>query len=86
MSITKSVFGTMPDGSEVLKYKIQNAEGCFAEFITYGATWLSAFMYDKNNTISTLSVDKFVVNKPIEDSLFIFNATQYPNVFINDMR
>lgn len=51
MSITKSVFGTMPDGSEVLKYKIQNAEGCFAEFITYGATWLSAFMYDKNNTL-----------------------------------
>lgn len=43
-------------------------------------------MYDKNNSISTLSVDKFVVNKPIEDSLFIFNATQYPNVFINDMR
>ena len=51
MSITKSVFGTKPDGSEVYKYKIKNSEGCFAEFITYGATWLSAFMYDKDDIL-----------------------------------
>lgn len=49
--ITKSVYGFMPDGNEVAKYKIKNKEGCFAEFITYGATWLSAFMPDKDDIL-----------------------------------
>lgn len=43
-------------------------------------------MYDKNNSITTLSIDKFAANKPIEDSFFTFNPSQYPNVSINDMR
>lgn len=51
MSITKSVWGAMPDGSEVYKYKIKNAEGNFVEFITYGATWLSAFVPDKDDIL-----------------------------------
>lgn len=48
MSITKSLFGTMPDGKEVYKYKIKNAGGCFVELITYGATFLSAFVPDRD--------------------------------------
>ena len=49
--VTKSVYGLMPDGREVSKYKIKNSEGSFAEFITYGATWLSAFMPDKDGIL-----------------------------------
>lgn len=49
--VTKSVYGLMPDGQEVIKYKIKNSEGSFAEFITYGATWLSAFMPDKDGIL-----------------------------------
>ncbi len=49
--VTKSLYGTMPDSAEVYKYKIKNNEGCFAEFITYGATWLSAFMPDKDDVL-----------------------------------
>ncbi len=49
--VTKLLFGTMPDGAEVFKYKIKNVQGNFAEFITYGATWLSAFMPDRDGIL-----------------------------------
>jgi len=45
-----------------------------------------ASMYEKNNTIYTYYFDKFVTNVPMQDSIFVFNEQQYPQVEINDMR
>lgn len=46
----------------------------------------SIAIFEKDNTIHTYTVDKMVVNKPLEDSKFKFNTSQYQGVQINDMR
>ncbi len=48
MSIRQSLYGFMPDGSEVTKYTIKNKGGCFVELLTYGATFLSCFVPDRD--------------------------------------
>ncbi|MEG1555757.1 MAG: outer membrane lipoprotein carrier protein LolA [Bacteroidales bacterium] len=47
---------------------------------------IRASLYEKDNTIYTYFVDKFITNSPVEDSFFHFNTSQYPNITINDMR
>lgn len=42
--------------------------------------------YDKDNTIYSYAVDKFVPNVPCDAALFTFDKTKYPNISINDMR
>ncbi|MDR1112162.1 MAG: outer membrane lipoprotein carrier protein LolA [Bacteroidales bacterium] len=46
----------------------------------------SIAIYEKDNTIYTYIVYKMVVNKPLDDSKFKFNASQYAGIQINDMR
>lgn len=48
MSISTAVYGFTPNGDEVTKYIITNSKGNSVEFITYGATFLSAFVPDRN--------------------------------------
>ncbi len=43
-------------------------------------------IYEKDNTIYTYSIEQFKTNIPLEDSIFVFEEKQYPNVEINDMR
>lgn len=43
-------------------------------------------IFDKNNTITSISIDKTTINQPVEDNKFIFNPQLYPNISINDMR
>ncbi len=43
-------------------------------------------IYERDNTTSTYSFDKFLVNRDIDDEKFELNRTSYPNAEINDMR
>lgn len=43
-------------------------------------------IYDKSGNIYTYTVKVFQANPPINESLFTFNAKNYPGVEINDMR
>lgn len=43
-------------------------------------------MYDRNNTIYTLYIEQFKVNKPLADSSFVFDVPGHPGVEVNDMR
>jgi aldose 1-epimerase len=47
-SMTKSVFGRLPDGRNVVKYKLTNRSGLTAEVINYGASITSLRVPDRN--------------------------------------
>ncbi|HZJ77751.1 MAG TPA: aldose epimerase family protein [Clostridia bacterium] len=49
MGITKKVFGSLANGSEVFAYAIENKNGAKAEILTYGATLNRLLMPDKND-------------------------------------
>ena len=48
MSVKQNLFGFTDDGREVTKYTIKNKGGSFVELLTYGATWLSCFVPDRD--------------------------------------
>lgn len=48
MAIQKDIFGTMPSGEEVYRYRLTNKHGVSADFITLGATWVTMLVPDKN--------------------------------------
>ena len=37
MKITKRIFGTMPDGTQVFCWRMENAHGLYGELLDYGA-------------------------------------------------
>jgi outer membrane lipoprotein carrier protein len=49
-------------------------------------TIMSAKVYDKNGSVQTISVDKFIANGASEDTIFVFNTTNYPGAEIIDLR
>jgi aldose 1-epimerase len=52
MSITKKLFGTMPNGKEVYCYTLSCDCGISAEIIDYGATLRSLFVPNKNGSLT----------------------------------
>ena len=51
MSVTKTLFDTMPDGREVYLYTIENNNGVSAGIITRGATLQSFRCPDKDGNM-----------------------------------
>ena len=47
---------------------------------------MSAVMYDKNGQIQTINVSKYIPNGVKDDSLFIFNASNFPGAEVIDLR
>ena len=48
---------------------------------------INKFMiYDRNGSIFSYIVDKFVSDQPLADNVFSFNKAEHPGVEINDMR
>lgn len=47
---------------------------------------ISSTLYDRNGGTYTYTVNKFLPNQTIEETLFTFNSKDYPGVEINDMR
>ncbi|MBO2526447.1 MAG: hypothetical protein CW341_12280 [Bacteroidetes bacterium] len=47
---------------------------------------MSILAFEKDNTIYSYHIDKFMANTPVEDSSFVFDLTKHPDVDVNDMR
>jgi outer membrane lipoprotein-sorting protein len=46
----------------------------------------SAKIFDKNGSVQTITVDKFVPDGANEDSIYIFNSSKYPGTDVVDLR
>lgn len=46
----------------------------------------SAVIYDNNGTIQTISVDKLIPDGANEDSIYVFNSSNYPGIEVVDLR
>ncbi len=67
MSITKKLFGKMPNGQEVYCYTLSCECGISAEIIDYGATLRSLFVPNKNGTVTDVvlgydTVEEYMTN------------------------
>ncbi len=54
MAITKELFGTMPDGSEVYAFTLENKNGMKARLINYGATLVNLYVPDKEGKLEDI--------------------------------
>jgi len=54
--ITKQPFGSTASGQAVELYRMENADGSYAEIITYGAALQSLAVPDKNGTLADVTV------------------------------
>ena len=52
MSVEKTCYGIMPDGTEVEQYTLTNGNGTSASFITLGATWTSMLAKDREGKLA----------------------------------
>jgi len=46
----------------------------------------NAKIFDRNGTIQTINVDKFIPNTIKDDNIFTFNAKEYPGAEVIDLR
>lgn len=51
MKITKRIFGTMPDGTQVFCWRMENAHGLYAELLDYGAALRALFVPDRDGVL-----------------------------------
>ncbi|HUT93864.1 MAG TPA: aldose epimerase family protein [Thermoguttaceae bacterium] len=80
MSIEKTAFGKMPDGTQVDRYTLANSHGLTIKIITYGATLTAVEMPDRhgNRGVVTLyleSLDDYLAGHPFFGSI----AGRYAN-------
>lgn len=54
MTVTKKLFGTLPDGREVPVYTLQNQDGMTLEVIPYGCRITRLFTKDKNGNLGNM--------------------------------
>lgn len=69
MSVTKTLYGTMPDGTPVDCYTLTNGNGTSASFITLGATWTSMLVKDRDGNLADVvlgydSLELYIKNPP----------------------
>ena len=56
MSVSKTKFGTMPDGTVVSKYTLSNANGMRVAILDYGGTVKEIFVPDRNGDLANVSL------------------------------
>ena len=71
MSITKKLFGKMPNGQEVYCYTLSCECGISAEIIDYGATLRSLFVPNKNGTVTDVVLGYDTLNEYITNSGYL---------------
>ena len=47
---------------------------------------LVAKMFDKNGSIQTITVDKFIPEGASDETIFVYSATKYPGADVVDLR
>lgn len=67
--ITQCLFGHGPEGQDVTKYRIENANGEFVELLNYGAAVHSVFVRDRDGRL-----DDVVLGGPTADTALIANG------------
>ena len=51
MKITKRIFGTVPDGTQVFCWRMENTHGLYAELLDYGAALRALFVPDRDGIL-----------------------------------
>lgn len=69
MGVLKERFGTMPDGTEVYKYILNNKSGVSASFLTLGGVWVSMMAPDRKGSLGDVvlgydDLDSYRKNPP----------------------
>ncbi len=54
MPLTKTIFGSLPDGTEITKFELSNMNGISAEIINYGGILVSLNLPDQNNKLKNV--------------------------------
>ena len=74
MSVSKSKFGALADGTKVSKYTLTNANGVKVGILDYGGTVKEIFVPDRNGKMANVSlgfatIEEYVEKVPILDVL-----------------
>lgn len=73
-TVTKSFFGTLPDGSSANNYKIENASGAYVTVSDYGVTIVKIVVPDKNGVLGDVVLG-FDNPTEYEETISYYGAT-----------
>ncbi len=71
MSITKKIFGKMPDGTQVDIYTLKNSNNMSVDILNYGGTIVSILMPDKNGKIADIALGFDDIKRYMENDAYI---------------
>ena len=71
MSITKRLFGTLPDGKTVTLYHLETATGSYAELLDYGTVLVKLVVPDKENKLTDVVLGYDTLEDYIADTFFL---------------
>jgi aldose 1-epimerase len=78
--ITKTLFGLLPDSTEIFQFKLENNSGTAVCIINYGAIVTNIFFKDKNGVLSDLVLGYDSLEKYITDNFYLgIIAGRYAN-------
>ena len=70
MDVQKSVFGKMPDGSEIELYTLTNNNGLKARIMTYGAILVSLDVLDRNGKLADITLGYDSLEEYLQESAY----------------
>jgi len=70
MDVQKSVFGKMPDGSEIELYTLTNNNGLKARIMTYGAILVSLDVLDRNGKLVDITLGYDSLEEYLQESAY----------------
>lgn len=71
MSITKKLYGTMPDGTEIFAYTLDNGKGVAAEIINYGGIVTKLLVADKNGKTQDVVLGRASLEEYLDNDGYI---------------
>ncbi len=71
LSITKKIFGKMPDGTQVDIYTLKNSNNMSVDILNYGGTIVSILMPDKNGKIADIALGFDDIKRYMENDAFM---------------
>ncbi len=75
MSVTKSLYGKLPDGTEIDQYTLTNAGGLKVKIITYGATITDVEVPDRNGKLENVTLFRDSLDGYLDKNTPYFGAT-----------
>src|ERR1035437_7568482 len=82
--ITKTLFGRLPDGTDIFKFKLENSSGTSVSILNYGAIVTNVFFNDKNGFLSDMVLGYDSLQNYINDNFYLgIIAGRYANRIAN---